>query len=242
MSLILTGCAFVESWNEYQIQYESAGGFVSIITIILVVFLYLLAILPTFGLMFLQRDYNCSKKNKLISLVFTVIACPILLILVKPITLTIGHGFLGWLMYNPPFHVIDLRWLSLHDLHFYPTLNLSIGGFNFGWILGLILAIIYFLVLIKINGQAKDFDKEYEDAMKNVEHKEHLEIVDTVTYSGVFNIKEKHDVRTTVVDDTKYPIHQSVIGTICFLASLIIMPYICFMNIILRQLISLFKK
>ena len=63
-----------------------------------------------------------------------------------------------------------------------------------------------------------------------------------VFWSGIFNPKETHSIKTKVVDDTEYPIHNSIWTCLLLVLGVIFTPYITFLTLITRQIVSIIKN
>ncbi|MBE5739737.1 MAG: hypothetical protein E7349_02640 [Clostridiales bacterium] len=240
--LVLCGFAVFGNLTELQVKHGEFGGIALCIgATLLFALLNLLLFAPNVGLFFLTKGEDASRIRNIICLVLTIIFYPLILLLIKPATVTVGQ-FLSMKIAYGTWYQSGLVLFNLSEAHFYPALKIFIGDFNCGWLLGFVLLIVFVLVITAINGAKDRFNEQYNYDLAHVEHKEHLEITDTITYSGIFNPKEHHDIKTKVVDDTEYPVHDAIWTCLLLALGVILTPYITFLTLITRQIISIVKK
>lgn len=237
--LLLCGFAVFGNLTEYQFKYGEFGGIALCAgATLLFALLNLLLLSPNIGLFFLTKGEGSGRIRNVICLVLTIIFYPLILLLLKPATVTIGQ-FLSMKMVYGTWYQSGLALFNLSEAHFYPALKVFIGDFNCGWLLGFVLLIVFVLVVTAINGAKDRFNEQYNYDLDHVEHKEHLEITDTITYSGIFTPKEHHDIKTKVVDDTEYPVHNAIWTCLLLTLGVIFTPYITLLTLITRQIIEI---
>lgn len=239
--LILCGFAVFGNLAEYQIKYGNFGGIALCLgSTLLFVLANLLLLLPSISLFHLIKDKDVTKTKNIICLILTIAFYPLILLLLKPATVSIGQFLLMKMAYGT-WYKSGMFLFNLSEAHFYPSLKIFVADFNIGWLLGFVLLIVFALVITSINGASDRFNEQYNYDLEHVEHKEHLEITDKVSYSGIFNLKEHHDVKTKIVDDTKYPVHNRVWVCLLLALGIIFTPYITLLTIVIREVISIIK-
>lgn len=183
-------------------------------------------------------NYECSKARRIVCFIMTLVLCPLIIMLIKPATAGIGHDFTGTIM--DPLHKGGLSLLTLSELHCYPALSVVIGDYDCSWIIGFVILLIYALVVMKVNESIDKMDDDYYDNLSNVEHKSHIEVTDKITYTGIINRVEHHDVRAKEVDDTVYPIHAKVFVIGALAVGFILVPYATLLTLLVKQFVTLF--
>lgn len=241
LAFSLAACLYIEIplIGESQAEHGDALGILLWVLDVLLWLVLTIAIYisPTY-LSHRLINYDCSKARRIICFVMTLVLYPVIASLMKSITVDPGHEIVGVLM--NPLYTSGLAVIGIEQLHCYPSLTIMIGDFNCSWIIGVVVLIIFALVMMKINESIDKMDDDYYDNLENVEHKSHIEVTDKITYTGIINRVEHHDVRTKEVDDTVYPIHAKVLVIAALIAGTILVPYATALALIVKQFVGLF--
>lgn len=233
---------FCSELSEYKSLYPSAGVFLCLLAnLFFTVVIGVLFILNYLIFYLLEKGKNSGKLKNIICLVLTIVVYPFIILLFKPLTYSLGHAILSKVSYDK-WYKSGIAIMNLSDFHGYPALKIFLGSHNWGVVLGFIILIALIIAICYINGAKGELDKGYEYDLEHVEHKAHLEITDTVTYSGIFNPKTNHELHTKVVDDTKYPIHGLIGLIVLSIITTIVTPYLTFIVLVVRQIVSLIQK
>lgn len=241
--LFICGFAIWGDLTEYQLKYGKFGGIgIFIGATLLFALLNLLFFSPNIGVFSLMKGEGVGKVRNIICLIVMIVVYPLILLLFKPVTVAIGEFLIMEIGVYGIWYQSGLTLFNLGEAHFYPALKILIGEFNCSWIIGLIFIAVFVFIITAINGAKDEMDEQYNYDLKHIEHKQHLEITDTITYSGIFTTKENHDIKTKVVDDTEYPIHNIVWVCIFLALGVIFTPYITFFTLITRQVVTIVKS
>lgn len=241
--LALCGVAVFSGLPEYKLKYGETFAVVICVggTLLFALVNGLLIGMNFLVFTLLGGKSKSGKLKKSICLVLTILICPLVILLLKPVTVKFGESFLLEFIYDK-WYKSGLAILNMRELHSYPALKIVFGNFNWGWIFGIVLMLILLILVIYLSGAKEELDKSHQYELDHVEHKEHLEITETVTYSGILNPKADYEYEAKIVDDTKYPVHGIVAICIFTFIGFILTPYITGLMLIARQIISLAKK
>lgn len=227
---------------NYKILYSSAGLFLCILANLFFTAVVGVLILFNYWVFdLLSKGKNSGKLKHVICLIITLVVYPFVILLCKPLTYSIGHVILSSVSYDK-WYKCGIAIINLNDFHGYPALKILLGSHNWGVVVGFVVLIVLIIALCYINGAKGELDATYDYSLETVEHKEHLEITDTVTYSGILNPKTNHEIHTKIVDDTQYPIHGLIGLIVLSIITTIITPYLTFVALVVRQIVSLCQK
>ena len=180
-----------------------------------------------------------SKKSSVISLILYLVVCHIVFMLIKPIT-NIGDSIF-YFVFDSIFDALGVNNFNFISIHFYPPIKIVSNGFDFAWIIGLIIIIILSVVLGILSGTKEICDEIYNDELDKVVPDKYTVITDDVKYS-VLRGKEIHNFETHTVDNTKYPTNDFWIFIILSLLSILITPFLYLLVNIIIQIVNLAKK
>jgi len=224
--------------NFANICSQNTVDFGDVLIIIFCIVIFLLCFLPLFFTVTFQEK-QMSKKSSIISLILYLIVCPIIFILIKPITNLADSIF--YFIFDSIFDALGVSNFTFVSIHFYPPIKIISNGFDYAWLIGLVVAIILIVIVAILSGTKQECDKMYNSDMEKVVPEKYTVITDEVKYS-ILRDKEVHNFETHTVDNTKYPTNYFWFFLLFSLVSILLTPYVYLIANLIIHIINLCRK